>query len=204
MPKSSRARPPSAGEEPTNSSERPCSSPLAELTSSRALHCRSTVGIQFTEVVRGPQSSRSRPACTKARCFMLRSLFVTTLLTGFALASGSASVAMASEARKALNIGFVLYTKGDVPGTLNARWTYQNVYSGKGLATGGPKEGFAGHYHVRYYDEQGKFSDEYDLVIEKAGAFYNASWITDGKVSAGGVGMEVENGLAIGWRRVAD
>ena len=135
---------------------------------------------------------------------MLRSLFVWTLLTGFVLASGSASVVMASEARQALNIGFVLYTKGDVPGTLNARWTYQNVYSGKGLATGGPKEGFAGHYHVRYYDEQGKFSDEYDLVIEKAGAFYNASWITDGKVSAGGVGMEVDKGLAIGWRRVAD
>jgi hypothetical protein len=111
---------------------------------------------------------------------------------------------MAAEARQALNIGFVLYTKGDVPGTLNARWTYQNVYSGKGLATGGPKDGFAGHYHVRYYDERGKFSDEYDLVIEKAGAFYNASWITDGKVSAGGVGMEVEKGLAIGWRRVAD
>lgn len=135
---------------------------------------------------------------------MLKSLFVTTLLTGFVLASGSASVAMASEARQALNIGFVLYTKGDVPGTLNARWTYQNVYSGKGLATGGPKEGFAGHYHVRYYDEQGKFSDEYDLVIEKTGVFYNASWITGGKVSAGGVGMEVEKGLAIGWRRVAD
>jgi hypothetical protein len=135
---------------------------------------------------------------------MLRSLFVRTLLTGFVLATGSASVAIASEARQALNIGFVLYTKGNVPGTLNARWTYQNVYSGKGLATGGPKEGFAGHYHVRYYDEQGKFSDEYDLVIEKAGAFYNASWITDGKVSAGGVGMEVEKGLAIGWRRVAD
>jgi hypothetical protein len=102
------------------------------------------------------------------------------------------------------DIGFVLYSKGNVPGTLNARWTYRNIYSGKGLATGGPKEGFAGHYHVRYYDEQGKFSDEYDLVIEKAGAFYNASWITNGKVSAGGVGMEVKNGLAIGWRRVAD
>lgn len=135
---------------------------------------------------------------------MLRSLFVTTLLTGVVLASGSASFAMASEAGRALNIGFVLYTKGDALGTLNARWTYQNVYSGKGLATGGPKEGFAGHYHVRYYDEHGKFSDEYDLVIEKAGAFYNASWITDGKVSASGVGMEVEKGLAFGWRRVAD
>jgi len=135
---------------------------------------------------------------------MLRSLFVTTLLAGFVLASGSASFATGSEARQALNIGFVLYTKGDVLGTLNARWTYQNIYSGKGLATGGPKQGFAGHYHVRYYDEQGKFSDEYDLVIEKAGAFYSASWITDGKVSAGGVGMELEKGLAIGWRRVAD
>jgi hypothetical protein len=73
------------------------------------------------------------------------------LLTSFVVAAGSASVAIASEARQALNIGFVLYTKGNVPGTL-----------------------------------------------------YNASWITDGKVSAGGVGMEVEKGLAIGWRRVAD
>jgi hypothetical protein len=72
------------------------------------------------------------------------------------------------------------------------------------LATGGPKGGFAGHYHVRFYDEQGKFSDEYDLVIEKAGAFYNVSWITNGKVSAAGAGMEVKNGLAIGWRRLTD
>ena len=110
---------------------------------------------------------------------MLRSLFVMTLLTGLVLASGSVSVALTSEATQALNIGFVLYTKGNVPGTLNARWTYRNVYSGKGVATGGPEEGFAGHYHVRYYDEQGKFSDEYDLVIEKAGAFYNASWIVN-------------------------
>ena len=135
---------------------------------------------------------------------MFRSLYIAALLTALGLASGGASVAWASRVQSALNIGFVLYSKGSVPGTLNARWTYQNIYSGKGLATGGPKEGFAGHYHVRYYDEQGKFSDEYDLVIEKAGAFYNASWITSGMVSAGGVGMEVENGLAIGWRRVAD
>ena len=135
---------------------------------------------------------------------MFRLLSIATLLTALALASGSASVAVASETQPTLNIGFVLSSKGNVPGTLNARWTYQNIYSGKGLATGGPKEGFAGHYHVRYYDEQGKFSDEYDLIIEKAGAFYHASWITNGKVSAGGVGMEVKNGLAIGWRRVAD
>ena len=105
-----------------------------------------------------------------------------------------------------MNIGFVLYTKGDAPGTLNARWTYANAYSGPGVATGGPKEGLVGHYHVRYFYENGKFSDEYDLVIEKekTGDLYNASWITNGKVSASGVGMEVENGLALGWRRVAD
>jgi len=135
---------------------------------------------------------------------MLRSIIITAVLTGLGLVSGSTSLVMASEARKGLNIGFVLYTKGAAPGTLDARWTYQNVYSGKGLATGGPKDGFPGHYHVRYYDEQGKFSDEYDLIIEKAGAFYNASWLTDGKVSAAGIGMEVEMGLAIGWRRITD
>jgi hypothetical protein len=135
---------------------------------------------------------------------MLRSIILAAALTGLGLLSGSTSAVMAAEAHKALNIGFVLYTKGAAPGTLNARWTYQNLYSGKGLATGGPKDGFPGRYHVRYYDEQGKFSDEYDLTIERAGAFYNASWLTDGKVSAAGVGMEVDQGLAIGWRRVAD
>jgi hypothetical protein len=135
---------------------------------------------------------------------MTRSLFIGALLTALTLSLGDASVALGADTQQPLNIGFVLYSKGNVPGTLNARWSYQNIYSGKGLATGGPKDGFAGQYHVRYYDEQGKFSDEYDLILEKAGAFYNASWLTNGKLSAGGVGMEVENGLAIGWRRIAD
>lgn len=135
---------------------------------------------------------------------MLRSIIVTAALAGLGLVSDCTSMVLASEAQKPLNIGFVLYTKGATSRTLNARWTYQNIYSGKGLATGGPKDGFPGHYHVRYYDEQGQFSDEYDLIIERAGAFYNASWLTDGKVSAAGIGMEVEKGLAMGWRRVAD
>jgi hypothetical protein len=109
-----------------------------------------------------------------------------------------------SSARDTLNIGFVLYTKGSTPGTLYARWNYANVWSGPGIATGGPREGFAGHYHVRYFYENGEFSDEYDLVIEKAGDFYNVSWITNGKIIARGVGMEDRNGLAVGWRRVVD
>ena len=72
-----------------------------------------------------------------------------------------------SKARDTLNIGFVLYTKGSTPGTLYARWNYANIWSGPGIAIGGPKEGFAGHYHVRYFYENGDFSDEYDLMIEK-------------------------------------
>ena len=63
--------------------------------------------------------------------------------------------APAAYGRSASNIGFVLYTKSYAPGTLNARWIYANKYSGPGIATGGPKEGFAGHYHVRYFYDSG-------------------------------------------------
>jgi hypothetical protein len=135
---------------------------------------------------------------------MRKAFFIAALLTCLALTSHRASTARASEAPDVSNIGFVLYTKSYAPGTLNARWIYGNAYSGPGIATGGPKEGFAGHYHVRYFYDSGEFSDEYDLVIERNKDVYKASWITKGKVAAVGVGMEVENGLAIGWRRVAD
>jgi hypothetical protein len=81
---------------------------------------------------------------------------------------------------------------------------YGKDYRGPGIATGGPKDGFVGKYRVRYFLESGEFSDEYDLIIEKSGDIYNVSWITKGKLSAIGVGMEVENGLAVGWRRIAD
>jgi hypothetical protein len=103
----------------------------------------------------------------------------------------------------------VLYTKSDKPGTLNARWNYANAYSGPGVATGGPTTGgFAGRYHVRYYFDDGRFSDEYDLEIERhrPGDYYDVTWIVDGTAQARGVGMEVANGnsLAVGWRRIAD
>jgi hypothetical protein len=135
---------------------------------------------------------------------MFRSIFIATSLTGLLWASHCAPVAAAPEAPVASNIGFVLYTKSLAPGTLNARWMYSTQYSGPGIATGGPKAGFAGKYHVRYFYDSGEFSDEYDLVIEKTGDVYTVSWISNGKVQAIGVGMEVENGLAVGWRRVAD
>ena len=135
---------------------------------------------------------------------MFGSIFIRASLTGFLLASYVAPIAVASVASDASNIGCVFYTKSYATGTLNARWLYANKYRGPGIATGGPREGFAGHYHVRYFLDSGEFSDEYDLITEKTGDAYRMSWISIGKVSAVGVGMEVDSGLAVGWRRVAD
>ena len=135
---------------------------------------------------------------------MVRPFFINALLTGSLLVSVLAPIAFAEDTPATSNIGFVLYTKSYAPGTLNARWMYTSKYSGPGIATGGPIEGFAGNYHVRYFYDSGEFSDEYDLVIEKKGDTYKVSWISNGKVSAVGVGMEVKDGLAVGWRRVTD
>ena len=135
---------------------------------------------------------------------MLRRFFTAVLLAGFLFASTGAFAGASLESGHTSNIGFVLYTKSYAPGTLNARWIYGTKYRGAGIATGGPKEGFVGKYHVRYFLENGEFSDEYDLLVEKSGDVYNVSWISEGKLGAIGVGMEVENGLAVGWRRVAD
>ena len=132
---------------------------------------------------------------------MIRSIVIAVFLPLALIASSIWSFASASEPS---DIGFVLYTKSDSPGTLNARWMYGEQYRGPGIATGGPRDGFGGEYHVRYYSENGDFSDEYDLVIARTGDIYKATWLIEGKTAAVGVGMEVENGLAIGWHRVKD
>ena len=135
---------------------------------------------------------------------MLRSAILGAALTGLLLACGMAQAASSEELPDPTNIGFVVYVKSYAPGTLIARWMFTDKYRGSGIATGGPKEGYAGRYHVRYFYDNGEFSDEYDLVIEKAVDAYKAYWLVDGKVEALGVGMDVGNGLAVGWRRVAD
>jgi hypothetical protein len=135
---------------------------------------------------------------------MARSEIIAVFLATLLWASGCMPAAAAPGNPDLPNVGFVLYTKSPAPGTLNARWMYSTKYSGPGIATGGPKTGFAGSYHVRYFYDSGEFSDEYDLVIVKTGDVYKVSWLTNGEVEAIGVGMEVENGLAVGWRRVAD
>jgi hypothetical protein len=135
---------------------------------------------------------------------MLKPFLIASSLAGLLLAVAGASAVPPTEEPKPPNVGFVLYTRSHARGTLNARWNFANKFSGPGLATGGPREGFAGRYHVRYFLDSGEFSDEYDLVIERTGDFYSVSWLVDGKVAAVGVGMEVKDGLAVGWRRVAD
>jgi len=129
--------------------------------------------------------------------FAIIALVITTVVTP--------GIAQAQESNSE-NIGFVLYTKTTSPGTLLARWNYQNRYFGPGLATGGPTEGFEGTYHVRYFFENGEFSDEYGLEIVQTGTFYDVIWRVDGEIQARGVGMLVEDGtaLAVGWRRVSE
>jgi len=135
---------------------------------------------------------------------MIRPFLIVLSVTAISLVLGMAPTAVGEESPDITNIGFVLYTKSHAPGTLNARWMFTDKYKGPGIATGGPTEGFAGRYHVRYFYDSGEFSDEYDLIIEKSGDAYKVFWLVDGETLAIGVGMEVEDGLAVGWRRVTD
>lgn len=135
---------------------------------------------------------------------MYKSVLFAAVLSGVLLTTHPSHVVAAPESAAESNIGFVIYTKSLSPGTLNARWMFSTKYKGPGIATGGPKTGFVGRYHVRYFYDSGEFSDEYDLVIEKTDDVYKVSWIVKGKLEATGVGMEVENGLAVGWRRVGN
>ena len=141
----------------------------------------------------------------KIKLILTVQIIMLTLSFSLLPTSANSQINPSSKTKDTLNIGFVLYTKGNTPGTLFAKWNYANIWSGPGIATGEPKEsGFVGNYHVRYFYQNGDFSDEYDLTIEKTGDFYSVSWIVKGKLLAKGVGMEVENSLAVGWCRVKD
>ncbi len=97
-------------------------------------------------------------------------------------------------------VGVVLYTKGEEPGSLNAKWCYSDYGCGTGIATGGPMEGFEGNYTIRYFDSSGNFQAERGLKIQKTGIFYQVTWMNKDEISGSGVGMETEEGLSVGYR----
>jgi hypothetical protein len=101
-----------------------------------------------------------------------------------------------------VNVGLVVYTKGKMPGVLNSRWCESAPCWGTGLATGGPAEGFVGRYTARYFDESGAEKIIFELVIEKSGEIYALSWLIDGAIRLTGIGMEVNQGLAAGFRPI--
>ncbi len=106
-----------------------------------------------------------------------------------------------------VNVGFVLYRKGKEPGTLDATWCHpyfgDGVF-GTGKATGGPAEAFEGRYQIRYFDHNGNELAGFELDIRKHGEYFELAWIDNGEVMDRGIGMEVAEGLAAGWRRVDD
>jgi hypothetical protein len=98
-----------------------------------------------------------------------------------------------------VHVGCVLYTKGDQPGSLDARWCEVPPRIGTGKATGGPAEGYAGHYSITYFDERGREDWVGELVIEDKGDHYQLTWLRNGEVTGSGVGMETAEGLAAGY-----
>ncbi|MCP4370993.1 MAG: hypothetical protein GY797_23195 [Deltaproteobacteria bacterium] len=100
------------------------------------------------------------------------------------------------------NVGYVLYKKGDEPGTLIAKWCHSDYGNGTGIATGGPAEGFEGRYHIRYFDEKGNIQADRELDIQKDGDYYQLSWINNGEISGRGIGMENAEGLSVGYRDI--
>jgi hypothetical protein len=100
------------------------------------------------------------------------------------------------------DIGIVIYTKGNEPGTLDAKWFMSPEKGGTGRAIGGPTTGYVGKYKIKYYHEDGAFDAELDLIINKPGIAYEIFWEKDGVVRAKGTGMEVNGDLAVGWHSV--
>ena len=97
------------------------------------------------------------------------------------------------------NVGFVIYTRGKEPGSLDAKFRHSKNGSGTGVLTGGPTEGFTGSYQARYFNEAGIETFVFDLIIEKNGETYDLTWRSNGETGAVGIGREVGGGLAVGY-----
>ena len=96
-------------------------------------------------------------------------------------------------------VGIVIYRKSERSGTLEAEFYHPQTGSGTGEATGGPDEGFVGHYTIRYRYDSGRPDDVRQLEIQRAADHFVLLWKHDDIVRAKGVGRMVGDQLAAGW-----
>lgn len=103
-----------------------------------------------------------------------------------------------------VNVGFVIYTLGDQPGTLNAVWGHQINGGGTEKAVGGKGSGYAGTYHITYYNREGRKLVENTLEITSEAEDYDLTWYKDGAIVTRGIGRETPAGLIAGIRFLPD
>ena len=103
-----------------------------------------------------------------------------------------------------MNVGFVIYTLGDQPGTLDAVWGHQINGGGTGKAVGGEGPRFAGTYHITYCNSEGRKLVECTLEITSEAEDYDLTWYRDGAIIARGIGHETPAGLIAGFRFLPD
>jgi hypothetical protein len=103
-----------------------------------------------------------------------------------------------------INVGFVIYTLGNQPGTLDAVWGHQIHGGGTGRAVGGEGPGYAGTYKITYYDWHGHKLVENKLEIAATGDVYDLTWTSDGVIVTRGIGRETPSGLIAGIRFLPD
>lgn len=103
-----------------------------------------------------------------------------------------------------INVGFVIYTLGDQPGTLDAVWGHQINGGGTGKAVGGEGPGYSGTYHITYYNWEGRKLVENTLEITSAAEVYDLTWYKDGAIVTRGIGRETPAGLIAGIRFLPD
>lgn len=103
------------------------------------------------------------------------------------------------------DIGIVQYSKSNVPGTLDAEWYYwkdsRTKVSGTGTAQGKSTSGFAGDFHVRYFDDTGIETADFHLEIRETGNCFYLRWLKNGHEEYFGTGIELSGKLIAGWRK---
>ncbi len=104
-----------------------------------------------------------------------------------------------------LDIGVVHYRILPGGGGLEARYYTTRLAEkayGTGHARGDTANGFPGDYEITYYYPDGSVSAELDLKIERSGDVFEFSYLKDGSLLLFGVGLETDDGLVGGYRRV--